>query len=89
VHAQEPATHQIALLVEDDQSSKKRCTSSWSPAAGRLRWCGTILRRSKGVRVHNFALIVTGERTSGAEDVALLRRMRRMHPHTRMIYRHG
>lgn len=32
-----------------------------------------------------FALIVTGQNTSGKEDVALLRKVRRLHPHTRLI----
>ena len=32
-----------------------------------------------------FGLIVTGERTSGREDVELLRRIRGAHPHTRLI----
>ncbi len=32
-----------------------------------------------------FDLIVTGEKTSGKEDVELLRQIRKVHPHTRMI----
>jgi DNA-binding NarL/FixJ family response regulator/anti-sigma regulatory factor (Ser/Thr protein kinase) len=32
-----------------------------------------------------FDLILTGESTSGKEDVELLRRIRRLHPHTRLI----
>jgi anti-sigma regulatory factor (Ser/Thr protein kinase)/CheY-like chemotaxis protein len=32
-----------------------------------------------------FDLILTGEKTSGAEDVELLRRIRRVRPHTRLI----
>lgn len=37
------------------------------------------------VRKIKFDLILTGERTSGKEDVELLRRIRRIHPHTRVI----
>lgn len=33
----------------------------------------------------SFDLIVTGERTSGKEDVELLARIRKLHPHTRII----
>jgi DNA-binding NarL/FixJ family response regulator len=32
-----------------------------------------------------FDLILTGEQTSGREDIELLRKIRRMHPHTRVI----
>jgi anti-sigma regulatory factor (Ser/Thr protein kinase)/CheY-like chemotaxis protein len=32
-----------------------------------------------------FGLIITGQRTSGREDLELLRKLRRIHPHTRMI----
>ncbi len=33
----------------------------------------------------NFDLILTSERTSGRQDVELLRKLRRIHPHTRLI----
>ena len=32
-----------------------------------------------------FDLIVTGEKSSGSEDVELLRKLRRIRPHTRLI----
>src|SRR5271170_3160796 len=32
-----------------------------------------------------FDLVLTGEKTSGKEDVTLLRRIRRVRPHTRLI----
>lgn len=37
------------------------------------------------LQTRTFELIVTGEHTSGREDVELLRRIRGAHPHTRMI----
>lgn len=37
------------------------------------------------VEEKTFDLIVTGQDTSGKEDVELLRRIRRVHPHTRLI----
>jgi DNA-binding NarL/FixJ family response regulator len=37
------------------------------------------------IRSRSFGLIITGERTSGREDVELLRKIRRVRPHTRMI----
>ena len=39
----------------------------------------------KLVQGGKFDLILTGEQSSGQEDVELLRRIRRMHPHTRVI----
>jgi anti-sigma regulatory factor (Ser/Thr protein kinase)/DNA-binding NarL/FixJ family response regulator len=37
------------------------------------------------VRFRAFELIVTSDQTSGREDVELLRQIRRVHPHTRLI----
>jgi len=37
------------------------------------------------VRQNAFDLIVTGQKTSGREDLELLRKLRRIRPHTRMI----
>ena len=37
------------------------------------------------VQGRHFDVVVTSEKTSGTEDVALLRRIRRIHPHTRVI----
>jgi anti-sigma regulatory factor (Ser/Thr protein kinase) len=39
----------------------------------------------KAVETHAFDLIVTGEKTSGRADVELLREIRRVWPHTRLI----
>lgn len=85
MHAQEPATHQIALLVQDDPQVEEALHKLLEPRGWEIALVRDDSSALEAVRVRNFALIVTGERTSGAEDVALLRRMRRMHPHTRMI----
>jgi anti-sigma regulatory factor (Ser/Thr protein kinase)/CheY-like chemotaxis protein len=37
------------------------------------------------VRVRGFDLIVTSDKTSGREDIELLRKIRRVRPHTRLI----
>ena len=34
---------------------------------------------------HPFDLIITGERTSGQQDIEMLRRLRLVRPHTRLI----
>src|SRR6516164_11367234 len=34
---------------------------------------------------HSFDLIITGEHTSGKQDIELLRRLRLIRPHTRLI----
>ena len=39
----------------------------------------------EAVEEHAFDLIVTGEQTSGNADVELLRQIRRVWPHTRLI----
>ena len=36
-------------------------------------------------RAHSYNLIITGERTTGQEDIELLRRLRLVRPHTRLI----
>lgn len=37
------------------------------------------------VRTRTFDVILTGEHTSGGEDIELLRKIRKVHPHTRLI----
>jgi len=37
------------------------------------------------VRTKTFDVILTGEHTSGQEDIELLRKIRKVHPHTRLI----
>jgi anti-sigma regulatory factor (Ser/Thr protein kinase) len=85
VHAQEPATHQIALLVQGHPEVEQALRRLLEPRGWEIASVRDNSSAFEQVKVRNFDLIVTGERTSGAEDVALLRRMRRVHPHTRMI----
>jgi anti-sigma regulatory factor (Ser/Thr protein kinase)/ActR/RegA family two-component response regulator len=37
------------------------------------------------VKAHKFDLVITNEKTSGREDIELLRKIRGVHPHTRVI----
>ncbi len=54
-----------------------------------LKWAMEVARDNRDVlglvKTRPYDLIVTGEKTPGREDVALLQKIRQVHPHTRMI----
>ena len=74
-----------ALLVGADSQIKARLQSILEPGSWVIQ-CATdnaaalALTQWKG-----FDLILTSETTTGREDVELLRKIRRIHPHTRLI----
>jgi anti-sigma regulatory factor (Ser/Thr protein kinase) len=81
----ESTEHRLALLVEGDAQIEGTLRKMLEKEG----W--TIVLASGGaealelVKSRQFELIVTAGHTSGAEDVELLRKMRRVHSHTRMI----
>jgi len=82
---EDPGRHQVALLVEGDAEIERVLRRMLEPQ----KW--EIVLSTGGedaldqVKLRQFDLIVTAGHTSGAEDVELLRKMRCVHPHTRMI----
>ena len=82
---QEPAAHQLALLVEGDAEIERALRKILEPRGWEIVLAAGATEALEQVKLRQFGLIVTAGHTSGAEDVELLRRMRRVHAHTRMI----
>lgn len=80
-----PFPVRVALLVGGDPEIEAKLRAILEPEAWAIQ-CATdnatalMLTRWKG-----FDLIITSERTTGKEDIELLRKIRRIHPHTRFI----
>jgi anti-sigma regulatory factor (Ser/Thr protein kinase)/ActR/RegA family two-component response regulator len=82
---QEPATHQLALLVEGDAKIERALRKILMPQGWEIVLSASNADALEQVKVRQFGLIVTAGRTTGAADVELLRKMRKIHSHTRMI----
>jgi anti-sigma regulatory factor (Ser/Thr protein kinase)/ActR/RegA family two-component response regulator len=82
---QEPATHQLALLVEGDAKIERALRKILMPQGWEIVLSASNADALEQVKVRQFGLIVTAGRTTGVADVELLRKMRKIHSHTRMI----
>lgn len=74
-----------ALLVGGDAQIEERLRAALEPGAWAVQHAddnatALVLTRRKG-----FDLILTSEKTTGKADIELLRKVRRIHPHTRFI----
>jgi anti-sigma regulatory factor (Ser/Thr protein kinase)/ActR/RegA family two-component response regulator len=80
-----PFPVRTALLVGGDSQLEERLKSSLEPKA----WAIQHVRDNTAALVvalrKAFDLIITSEKTTGKEDIELLRKMRRIRPHTRLI----
>jgi anti-sigma regulatory factor (Ser/Thr protein kinase)/ActR/RegA family two-component response regulator len=85
MHRQEPATHKIALVIGKESEIEQSLRKLLEPHGWEIALATDNASALERVRLRNFDLIVTGACSSGAEDVELLRKMRGVHPHTRMI----
>src|SRR5271169_4118607 len=80
-----PFPVRVALLVSGDSEIEARLRAILEPSLWALQ-CATdnatalLMAQWKG-----FDLIVTSEKTTGKEDIELLRKIRRIRPHTRLI----
>jgi anti-sigma regulatory factor (Ser/Thr protein kinase)/ActR/RegA family two-component response regulator len=80
-----PASPKTALLIGADPEVECALSSILNPEGWRLQKAlgnddAFLLSKSRA-----FDLVITGRHTSGREDVAFLRRIRSVRPHTRMI----
>ena len=76
---------QTALLIGADPEVESALVSILNPEGWRLQKAGGNDEAFALAKSCVFALIITGRHTSGREDVAFLRRIRAVRPHTRMI----
>ena len=85
MQVEEPATHRLALLVEGDSEIEGALRELLEPEGWQIVLTANHAAALEQVKLRQFSLIVTAGRTSGADDLELLRKMRRFHSHTRMI----
>ena len=74
-----------ALVVDADQDLKDLLAGVLNPGLWAIRHVPTNIAALQAVEDKTFELIITSERTSGRQDVELLRRIRLVRPHTRFI----
>jgi len=71
--------------VEGDAEIERTLRKMLEPQGWEIVLAASCENALEQVKLRQFDLIVTAGHTSGAEDVELLRKMRRVHAHTRMI----
>lgn len=81
----EPFAIRDALVIDADQDLKALLVGILKPGVWAIRYVPTNTDALKAARSKVFELIITSERTSGREDVELLRKIRAVRPHTRLI----
>jgi CheY-like chemotaxis protein len=80
-----PATEKKALLIDADPEIHAMLRNMLDPAKWSIRHASDNHAALAVVQESPFDLIITSEKTSGREDVELLRKIRQMRPHTRLI----
>jgi len=80
-----PCPIKHALLVGADPELVAFLSTILEPDAWAIQQAPNNTAALAAAAKEHFDLIVTGEKTSGREDVELLRKIRRVRPHTRLI----
>jgi DNA-binding response OmpR family regulator len=80
-----PLAVRNALVVDADPQIESLLEGILKPDSWAVQHAPDNLAALDLVQAKAFDLIVTSEKTSGKEDVELLRRIRRVRPHTRLI----
>jgi CheY-like chemotaxis protein len=81
----QPSPQKKALFIDADPEVRAMLENILDPLVWSIRHAPdnkTALTLAEAI---HFDLILTSEKTSGKEDVELVRRIRRMRPHTRLI----
>lgn len=81
----QPIPVRDALVVDADQDLKDLLVTILHPRIWAIRYVTTNRAALQATKDKTFELIITSEKTSGREDVELLRAIRRSRPHTRLI----
>ena len=74
-----------ALVVGADPQIRTVLLSVLKPGSWVVMSVADNLAALAAARARAFDLIVTSDKTSGREDIELLRQIRRVRPHTRLI----
>ncbi len=81
----EPFLIRDALVVDAEHDLRVMLTSILKPGVWAIQFVNTNRAALEAVKAKVYELIITSERTSGREDVELLRKVRALRPHTRLI----
>jgi DNA-binding NarL/FixJ family response regulator len=74
-----------ALVVDAGHDLKTLLVSILKPGIWTIHYVPTNSEALQAVKSKEFELVITGEKTSSKEDIELLRKIRAVRPHTRMI----
>jgi DNA-binding NarL/FixJ family response regulator/anti-sigma regulatory factor (Ser/Thr protein kinase) len=80
-----PAEHHHALIVDSSPEINQLLTNMFEQDEWDVHHAKDNQDALEHARERPYDLIVTGERTTGREDIELLRRLRLVRPHTRLI----
>src|SRR5271167_2448855 len=73
------------LLVDADEQIHAVLSNVFKPGEWAIQYAPNNATALAMARVRAFDLILTSEKTSGREDLELLRKLRAIRPHTRLI----
>ena len=80
-----PTLVRSALLVENDPRIDEQLRRIFEPGLWTVRHAPDNAAALAMATLKHFDLILTSDKTSGKEDIELLRKLRRIRPHTRLI----
>jgi anti-sigma regulatory factor (Ser/Thr protein kinase) len=75
----------MALIVDSRPEINRLLASLFDPSEWNIRFVPDNKSAVDAVEAEPFDIIITGECTSGQEDISLLRRLRMVRPHSRLI----
>jgi anti-sigma regulatory factor (Ser/Thr protein kinase)/CheY-like chemotaxis protein len=78
-------TSRVALFIGEDAEVESALAAILNPEGWRMRKAAGNDEAFALVKSAPFDLVITGRHTSGRDDVAFLRKIRSVRPHTRMI----
>ena len=80
-----PITNHRALLVDSRAALNRLITDIFTKEKWEVQVAANNSEALEMAKANAYDLIVTGEKTTGMEDIELLRRLRLVRPHTRLI----
>jgi len=80
-----PASLNTALVVDPDPQVESVLGAALDPRRWMIQHASDNAQATALVQASIYELVITSEKTSGKEDVALLRKLRGVHPHTKLI----
>lgn len=81
----QPVAVRDALVVDADQDLKELISGALQSGAWAVRYVPTNAVALEAVKGKAFELIITSEKTSAKQDIELLRKIRAIRPHVRLI----